>query len=133
MRQCDLCKAHHDTACHYRIKLEERITKALIRSILSKGYTINISIGDGEEFDKPSKKFKECFKMATAGDEARIYLYSTPLLDDACDGWVYLVFGNSGYDLISDYTVNCDKLGILVEAEAIAQPYWDGDKQLKTA
>jgi hypothetical protein len=65
---------------------------------------------------------------AFAGDDCHIFVHASEgeiLIENRINsiGWVYCVFGNDGWDVISDYTTNLDDLGLMKEAEKISNDY----------
>lgn len=65
---------------------------------------------------------------AFAGDECHIFVHAKEgelIEDDALKsiGWVYCVFGNDGWDVISDYTTKLDGLGLMADAEKLSDHY----------
>lgn len=85
-----------------RIKVEGRVCAALIDALLAKGALI--SVNNGEEWN-----------VKTSTDKATIIggLFETDmdtLLARDADGnklgWWSLIYGNDGYDVISDYSAN---------------------------
>ena len=92
------------TKLDQRIAAEKSITKALCKAILAEGYKIRVF--DGEEWHK-NQTVNQAVENAMSTDESRIYAYTVS--DDnkaiyhAC--W-YLVYGNDGYDVIADQSVN---------------------------
>lgn len=83
-----------------RIAVERKICRKTIRLMKAAGYTMRVHSGDEWETLKGASEaslMRALFNL----DEARLYVYGG--LDS---GWVYFVFGNSGYDVVSDYTIN---------------------------
>lgn len=85
----------HDVGCRSRCRMELKLVNKIIEDAAKAEYTIKIQEYEGEP--TPDIK-KACFNL----DEAFLKFYNK---DKECKGWVLLVFGNSGYDLISDYSV----------------------------
>lgn len=84
-----------------RIDSERRMVRALIKEALLLGYSV--SVHDGDNFViKKSKDQKEILKTMYSTDEDMIYLYE----EETRVGWFHLVYGNYGWDVISDHTDN---------------------------
>lgn len=82
--------------------IEKRIANKLFSVILSKGYLI--SIHDGEEYVlKGSDNLVKCLKAIMSTDEDII---SVSNKEGKKLAFIYLVYGNDGYDVISDYSAN---------------------------
>jgi hypothetical protein len=101
-----------------RQEVERKVVGQLVRDILKAGYRLAVSLERGYDVDEMligSTDYKAIMDAAFAGDEAHIFIQPTdgPTLENGqviSDGRVYLVFGNDGYDVISDYTVNLEPL-----------------------
>jgi len=130
-----------------RIEIERRIIGAFVDSALSKGYKLTVSLERGYDYDCPetcvlgSIDRKAIMDMAFAGDECHIFVHAAdqePLKQNkpgyGADsvlpqyylnsiGYVFCVFGNGGWDVISDYTINLEDLGVLEEAFKISDHY----------
>jgi hypothetical protein len=89
-----------------RISIEKKIAKAVVREAIKLGYTFEIDNGGdfGEEIKTTHES--ETLKEMFATDQDELYL----IKDGKKAGWVYFVYGNDGYDVISDYTVNLEDL-----------------------
>lgn len=102
-----------------RMRIEKEIVLKAVKDALDKGYLISIDNG-GEDFELAhSADFKEIKKSLFLTDEERIYIEQK--LPSISMGWIYCVYGNDGYDVISDYTTNLEEL--LKGAHAIAAKY----------
>jgi hypothetical protein len=114
-----------------RIELERRIVRTIVTDAIAKGYRLAVSLERGydvEDMLLGSVDINRIVNEATAGDESHLFIQ--PGTGDTVKdgsiishGWVYFVFGNDGWDVVSDYTTNLDGLGILDRANAIAEAY----------
>jgi hypothetical protein len=110
-----------------RQEVEQKIADAFITSALAAGLFVNIDNGgDDFELPTPTNDKELILKTMFAADEDRLYVYKKPD-DKKAFGWVLFIYGNDGYDVISDYTVNLGKegLNIMVEADKISDYYAD--------
>jgi len=99
----------------HRIEVERKIVRAFIREALAKGYSVSVyNGGDEPEIDK-SRDETALRKAVMLSDDDRIYLF----IDNERVGWAWFVYGNDGWDVISDYTANAE-LEELVEAGPVA-------------
>lgn len=93
-------RGHRDLA--RRIRTEGKIARKAAEALIAAGFTVGVN--DGEETVlKRSTDMGAIVAALFSSDEDYLLAY------DAAGkkvGWVYLVYGNSGYDLISDYSVN---------------------------
>lgn len=115
-----------------RREVEEKIVGAFVDAALKAGYRLAVSLERGydvEEMLLGSTDRAKIMEEAFAGDECHIFLQSAkgdPLVLGGrviSEGWVYCVFGNDGWDVISDYTVNLDNLGLMDEARKLSDHY----------
>jgi hypothetical protein len=98
--------------------LEEQIAKAAIEELLSAGYALGVN--DGEETTITNSTDKDAvLKAMFTTDEDLLLAYK----DGKQVGWVRFVYGNSGYDVINDHTMNLEPA--LVKTTALADEYDD--------
>jgi len=102
-----------------RQEVERKIATALVKSALDAGYEICVDYGDG----KSEKLFDITSVLAAMfqGDDDRLYMYNSS--NAKLIGWVWFVYGNDGYDVISDYTVTLEP--IMGAANKISDHYSD--------
>jgi hypothetical protein len=97
---------NHSDECRPRAIMELAIVDCLIDAAKIAGFTLKIRDFDHyEDSENAYYDHKEDLKdLLFDLDEATVYVFSKE--SDKLIGWVYLVFGNSGYDLVSNYTVS---------------------------
>ena len=101
-----------------RQEVERKIAAAFITAALAAGYTINIhNGGSGPELPQPSSDKEVILAAMFATDDEHLMVYK----DGKQIGWVYFVYGNSGWDVISDYSTNLGPL--MAEADKISEMY----------
>jgi hypothetical protein len=99
-----------------RIAIEQRIARRIIKDALASGY--RISVHDGEEYAlSRSDHGPTIFAAMFSTDDDRLY-FSTA--EGKRIGWVWLVYGNDGTDVICDCSVNKETNEILAGASALA-------------
>ena len=91
---------NHDISCRPRAMMEALICRKILECSNAAGYTIEIEEYDGEKTPDDDSVLKACFNL----DEIHMLFHK----DGKYVGWVMLVMGNSGHDLISDYTTNLE-------------------------
>jgi hypothetical protein len=101
-----LNRGHKDLA--RRLRMEKRMATGLVKACLDLGFSISINNGEDWEIRKSTNSRKIMAAMFTTDEE---YL----VIHDEADkkrGWFFLVYGNDGWDLISDYSANdtCDMI-----------------------
>ncbi len=101
-----------------RREVERKIVSAVIKSALLAGYEIGIDNG-GDEYECKSTDYGTLMKAIMATDDEHLYFHAGPNIV----GWVYFVYGNDGWDVLSDYTTNLEEM--LKPAHAIADSYAD--------
>ena len=86
-----------------RIIIERAIAKRIIECALKDG--LGVSIHNGED-DEPEvvHNLDEAMSLIMQTDMDGVYLHRQG--EDAPYGWIRLVYGNDGFDVISDYTTN---------------------------
>jgi len=92
-----------DADIRARIVVERRIVTALIDRALAEGY--ELSVHDGEEWHLWTTDRAKVIDAIMNTDEDRLYLRK-----DGHTAWVYLVYGNSGWDVICDYHTRLEAL-----------------------
>lgn len=105
-----LTKCHESV--HRRVIVERAILRRTIAALLAAGYAITVDNGYDSLADCEVIKSTDATVImdgCMAADEDRLHLYwKLPNEQWRHDGWVYLVYGNAGYEAIADYTVNLD-------------------------
>lgn len=88
--------------------VEKEISAAIVKALLTKGFEIQVDNGDSVSHWMIN--FANIIKRLYRTDEDRLYVrYANNSGETSVDGWVYLVYGNYGWDVLSDYTVNLEK------------------------
>jgi hypothetical protein len=114
-----------------RQMVEREILSAFIDSALAAGKRLAVSLERGYDVDEMllgSVDKNAVLDAATAGDECHVFVQRAdgPTVSDGrvvSEGWVYFVFGNDGWDVISDYTTSLEYL--MEAANAVAERYED--------
>ena len=98
-----------------RQMVEKEIVTAVVVALLNEGFTLAVDNGDnnGKEYEIVSRIATRVITALFETDEARLYAVK----DHKPVGWVYFVYGNDGWDVISDYTTNLTKF---IESGAVA-------------
>lgn len=115
-----------------RREVEEKIVGAFVDAALKAGYRLAVSLERGydtEDMLLGSTDRAKIMEEAFAGDECHIFVQPkdgpTLTAENAvvhC-GWIFCVFGNDGWDVISDYTTNLDNGELLTEANKLSDHY----------
>ena len=106
-----------------RIDIEKRIYSRIVKDALSLGF--NVSVWDGEEYAlKHSTKYSDIMEAGFSTDQDVLVIYRTmddwTVGDAGRVGFVSLVYGNCGWDVISDYTYNDEMENLLKGADELA-------------
>jgi hypothetical protein len=102
-----------------RIKIEKRIASTIVKSAIAQGYSVTIDNGGGWEGDyeiEGATQAAPAIRALMATDEETIIFCKGPRKVGA----VFLVYGNDGWDVISDHTVNAETYSILQPALNLA-------------
>jgi len=103
-------------SCKLRHELERRIATQAIEDLIAAGYTIDVN--DGEETTLKASSDRDAVLTAMfTTDEDWLYVNK----DRNRIGWIRFVYGNDGFDVISDYTVNLED--VLTNTHALADQY----------
>ena len=100
-----------------RQALEKRIFKSCVNELLKDERNFSLGVNDGEEIViEHSRDAKVIFKAAFSTDEDFLLVYIDGKIIPS--GWVRFVYGNSGWDVICDYTTWLEPY--IKETEALA-------------
>jgi hypothetical protein len=98
-----------------RQDIERKIYSRIVKDALAGGY--EISVFDGEEYPlKRSTSYKKIMDAGFSTDQDALVFFK----DGNRLGWVSLIYGNSGWDVISDYVANDEIEALLTGANALA-------------
>jgi hypothetical protein len=102
-----------------RIKMERAIISRLVKDGLKLGYVV--SVCDGEEWTvKKSTSYKAIMGAIQTTDEDIIRFRKA---DGELVGSFYMVYGNDGYDVISDYSDNDLCKELIKGADTLSDKY----------
>ena len=94
-----------------RLQVEKRIVRAFINAAIKQGYEVAIDNGDNCDMQyevgftqDASALYHGIFKT----DEDRLYVRRKGEVEPF--GWLYFIYGNDGWDVLNDYTVNLEPL-----------------------
>ena len=89
-----------------RSELERLIVRKVVSAAVKEGYTFVIDNGgDSDENVKTEGVEPTLNEMLQTDQEKLIFVK-----DGKRVGWVYFVYGNDGWDVINNYTVNLNKI-----------------------
>lgn len=116
------CYDHKDVAklpslCHtcQRINVEQKIVRKIVKALLKAGYFLrtdeqthdprpNIPTDSAEEILKEMMEVDDEFLGVWKPQDITLGMTGRPM------GWVRFVYGNDGWDVISDYTTNLEAI-----------------------
>lgn len=94
----------HDPSVRGRAWIELQIVNKLIETATNAGYTIRVFMDPDDEYDELNYDVRsaifdldECYLVFYVGDKIAFP-----------GGWLRLVLGNDGYDIVSDYSTNLE-------------------------
>jgi hypothetical protein len=97
-----------------RIRIEKRIAKTAVKQLLSAGFTITVFDGEARPVER-SSDLKAIMDDLMSTDEDLLEVFQ----GDKFIGSISLIYGNDGWDVISDYHVILEPN--LTEAMALAE------------
>lgn len=103
-----------------RQEVERKIARAFVKQAIEKGYLLSVYNGGEDPEIEDSGDIDKVMASMMLADDDKVMLYDQ---NRQYVGWVWFVYGNDGWDVISDYTTNLDKLGLMTEAEKVAKHY----------
>lgn len=119
-----------------RIEVEKKIVGQFVKDALAAGFVLAVSLERGYDIGEmliASDDYDKIMEAAFAGDDCHIFVQEKndlPVEDGkiVSSAWVYCVFGNDGWDVISDYSVSLDDeddstYGLLKGADEISKQY----------
>jgi hypothetical protein len=89
-----------------RRRIERRIVRRIVTDALAAGYLI--SVHDGEEIALDRSTDARAIMASLFTTDEDTLLLARP--GDPLGGWVRLIYGNDGWDVVNDYTTNLDDL-----------------------
>lgn len=102
-----------------RQKIERNIARSAVKALIADGYTVDVF--DGEETVlRASTSIKAIMAAMFTTDEDQL----TANKGDVT-GWIHFVYGNDGWDVISDYTTNLE--AVLRSTNELADKLEDGN------
>lgn len=101
VRLCKICQ---------RMLAETEIATMTVDALLAAGYRLNVNNGGHEDELPLSTADRQVVLDAMfQTDCEHLKAFKMPNgVERRCTGWVFFVYGNGGYDVISDYTTNLE-------------------------
>lgn len=87
-----------------RVGIEKRILRSILLSLTREGFNLRIHDGGGWASEL-SNDVKYLTSNCMSTDEDIICVYRPNQPPNTRHGWVHLVYGNDGFDVINDYAV----------------------------
>lgn len=106
-----------DSKVRMRQAVEAKIVKAVVKEALRHGYSLRVD--DGERLHVITKTAQTALDALMETDEDTLFLYR----GSQRVGWVRFVYGNDGWDVISDYSANPETELVLIPANKISKRY----------
>jgi hypothetical protein len=104
-----------------RISIEKEIATKIVDDALALNYTISVNACE-EWTVKRSKNRKEILDALMTTDDDTLVFRD---MNGNKIGWVWLVYGNDGYDVVCDYTDNIETCELLAGADALSDKYYE--------
>lgn len=90
-------------AVRMRVTIERRIVRSLVDEFSEQGFTFQVDDG-GEEYI-PASTPKQALDALLNTDEDQLGIVQ----NGEVIGWIRLIYGNDGWDVMSDWHTNLDK------------------------
>lgn len=87
-----------------RIAIEKQIARATIKALLAAGYIVTMNDGEEDTVEQSTDAAAIYAAMMTTDED---YLIAHTVTGQRV-GYIYFVYGNDGYDVISDYTMSLE-------------------------
>lgn len=90
--------------------LERKVIKSVIQDLMAHHFLVTVNNGE-EDVLVLSNNAEDIFKYCRSTDQDRLIVRRThdKCADfEPCYGRILLIYGNSGYDVINDYTTNLE-------------------------
>lgn len=101
--------------------VEREIAAAVVDALLKEKFVLSVDNGDQFEIENSTDREAVLKAMFQTDDE---YLHAARAGRPPLAGWVQFVYGNDGWDVISDYTTNLEKfIGKGTPVEEIVEKY----------
>ena len=94
-------------AVKVRHNIEKRIVKRTVRDLIKAGYELNVDDGDGKVLNIPTTDETALLDALMNTDEDYLLVYKPG--EPKHFSYVFFVYGNDGYDVISDYGVSLEE------------------------
>lgn len=107
-----------DPAVAARVELEDKIVRAVVEDAIAAGWTVGLH--DGEDFAISRSTDADAVMAHTHSTDEQVLVLVGPGGDHAN---VWLVYGNDGWDVVSDYTTSAEPF--LKRAADIGWDAWD--------
>jgi len=98
-----------------RMKIEKQIARKVLACLIDAGCNLTVNDGEGIVVSGTTSEANALYAMFST-DEDIISAYRE---DGVFQGFVHFVYGNDGYDVISDHSVSLSE--ILAPATALAE------------
>jgi hypothetical protein len=86
--------------------LERQVITKFLTDAINQGYSVTVDNGEDDITLRQSTNIQDILKEMFSVDEEQLYLYK----DGVKVGWVILVYGEDGWDVIADYSTNLESL-----------------------
>lgn len=104
-----------------RQAIEKRIVKHAVSDLLKAGYFLGVNDGEVETITRSNDKAAILAAMFTT-DQDWLMVYESANAPSRF-GWISFVYGNDGWDVMSDYTTNLDD--VLKSTDELSQGIGD--------
>ena len=89
-----------------RQRIEKEIVRQVVESLTAAGFKLNIDVDGDYTLLIPTNDVEKLVGAMFQTDEERLYVFREGQKNPF--GWVFFVYGNDGWDVIADFTVNVE-------------------------
>ena len=92
-----------DSSVKRRVRMEQKMVRALVDACLDRNFLI--SVNDGDSYVVSSSADRPTIRAALFSMDEDFLLIRDPVTRDNL-GWFSLIYGNDGWDVVSNYSDN---------------------------
>lgn len=111
------------TTVKMRQRVERRIVQKAIDTLLGAGYVLGVN--DGEDTTLGASTDPKYILDQMFSTDQDYLIVRRSLLDRTHCGWLRFIYGNDGFDVLSDYTTNLEE--VLKPVNELANAIADGE------
>ncbi len=104
--------------------IDRKIAAFAVKTFINAGFLLGVNDGENTTITRSRNAAAILLAMFTT-DQDRLLVYRH--CDHKYFGWVLFIYGNTGWDVVNDYTENVE--AVMVEVGAYAQEFEPGARE----